>query len=197
MSFDWTARYLEADTPWDLGAPHPELVARLADGRLAPPVGGARCYVPGAGRGHDARALAQAGWRVVAVDSAGLLEGDVGPVLAEVGGRFVVGDALDHEDEPFDLVWDHTFFCALDPRERPRFGAMVDRLLASRGSLATLVFPFGKPPELKGPPFGMSAEAIGAALGRGFRLASDEDAGHPVKRRSWGERLAHFVRWDA
>ncbi|MEL6712741.1 MAG: hypothetical protein AAFP86_03160, partial [Planctomycetota bacterium] len=62
---DWADRYRAGDTPWDIGGPHPELSIRLQDGRLAPPEPGeSRALVPGAGRGHDAIALARRGWQV-------------------------------------------------------------------------------------------------------------------------------------
>ena len=104
----WTERYASADTPWDLGTPHPELSLRLQDGRLAPPVEGARALVPGAGWGHDAIALARRGWVVTAVDFVGSLEARVAPLLERHGGKFVVADALSLEfDEPFDQRYLH------------------------------------------------------------------------------------------
>jgi SAM-dependent methyltransferase len=62
----WQARYDTADTPWDLGEPAPALLEWLKMN----PGQGRRALVPGCGRGHDALALAQAGWGVVAVDFA-------------------------------------------------------------------------------------------------------------------------------
>ena len=67
---DWAARYEEEHTPWDLGAPHPALAAELEKDLLGRRRCGhdARAFVPGCGRGHDALALAKAGWVVTAMD---------------------------------------------------------------------------------------------------------------------------------
>ena len=152
---DWAARYLSGDTPWDLGGPHPELSARLQDGRLLPPRPGATAFVPGAGAGHDALALARRGWAVTAVDLVELLAPRVGPDLERKGGRFVVGDAIEFGAEgAFDLVWDHTFFCAIPPGRREAWGRQVNSLLAPGGVYAALVFPVSKPASEGGRPSG-------------------------------------------
>lgn len=195
MPFDWAARYRDEDTPWDLGAPHPELVARLAQGSLAAPPGGARALVPGCGRGHDALALARAGWRVVALDLVPDLAASVAPALARLGGRFERADALAYsEPDPFDLVLDHTFFCALDPADRPAFGALVGRVLGPAGRLASIVFPGDKPADAGGPPFGMSAAALAQALGPAFEPLDTPPLAQRVARRSWAESFALFGR---
>ncbi len=185
---DWSARYASANTPWDLGSPHPELSLRLQDGRLAPPYEGATALVPGAGWGHDAIALARRGWNVTAVDFVGSLESQVAPQLVRLGGRFQIANAL-HLDakEPFDLVWDHTFFCAIQPSEREEWGAKAAELVKPGGQYAALVFPVGKPAEASGPPFGMDCDAMLATLGPFFNVCEAEPVTRPLKRRTWRE----------
>lgn len=185
---DWAARYHAGDTPWDLGGPHPELSVRLQDGRLAPPRAGAKALVPGAGAGHDALALARRGWRVTAVDGVAELATMVGPDLERLGGSYVTGDALAFTtDEPFDLVWDHTFFCAIDPTERARWGARAGELVAPGGRYVALVFPLGKPAAEGGPPHGMSAEDVIGVLGPLFKVEESVPVSRPVARRTWRE----------
>lgn len=202
---DWASRYDVEDTPWDLGGPHPELSVRLQDGRLAPDRvsgGGAgsgagsgpggRVLVPGAGRAHDALALARRGWTVTALDLVGAVADRVGPELERHGGRYVTADAFTWEPEegaaPFDLVWDHTFFCAIDPSMRAAWGARARSLVAPGGRYAALVFPVGKPAAEGGPPFGMDAKAVLDALGASFRAVEDEPVQRSVPRRTWRER---------
>ena len=184
----WADRYAVDNTPWDLGGPHPELAARLVDGRLAPPHEGARAVVPGCGRGHDAVALARRGWNVTAVDPVEALGSELAPMLERVGGRFVVGDALTFEDDPFDLIWDHTFFCAIHPDVRPAWGERAAQLLVPGGHYAALMFPVGRPVEEGGPPFGMDGVAVMDALGARFRRLEETDLERPVSRRTWRER---------
>lgn len=117
----WSDRYAAESTPWDLGVAHPELMQRLATMR-----GPGKALVPGCGKGHDARALAQAGWTVTALDYAEGLRPVLEPLMDILGGEAVIGDAFAFDGGPFDLVFDHTFFCAIDPAQRPAFGAFMD-----------------------------------------------------------------------
>ncbi|KAA3606736.1 MAG: methyltransferase domain-containing protein [Planctomycetota bacterium] len=198
---DWAARYQEGHTPWDLGGPHPELAARL-DRRdpdlIRSPDTPARALVPGCGRGHDALALAEAGWRVTALDIVPALAPELAPALEKQGGRFQVGDALAYQaDPPFDLLFEHTFFCALAPAKRPIYGHMAQRILRPGGRLAAIVFPIGREPKSDGPPYSMTVEDLSAALGSGFRLLENRPVAHPGKGRAWPEVWADFERLDS
>ncbi len=188
---DWAERYAEENTPWDCGGPHPELVLRFDDLRLA---AGARAFVPGCGRGHDALYLAERGLVVTAVDLVDSLAEQVAARLAPHGGTFLAGDALGLELAPFDLMFEHTFFCALDPAQRPAWGALAGRSVRPGGLLAALVFPGNRPLELGGPPWLTRTGDLAAALGPRFELETDEPAAQPVPRREWEERWAVFRR---
>ncbi len=187
----WNARYELGATPWDLGRAHPELETRLAlDPSLGLGVVGT-ALVPGAGTGHDAAALAQAGWRVTAIDIAPAVEPALLRRLQADNGSVEIGDSLDLDADAFDLVFDHTFFCAIDPSERGRFGEMVDRVLGRSGSLISIVFPIGRPASEGGPPWGIEDQDLATALGESFVLA---EKGAPM--RVPGRRWAHeWTRW--
>ncbi len=193
----WVERYRTAKTPWDLGRPHPALAETLARDKLglARFGPGARAFVPGCGRGHDALALARAGWRVTAADVVPDLAAELGPALEACGGAFHCGNALEFEcGLPFQLLWEHTFFCAFSPGERPAYGAMARRLLAPGGRLAAVIFPIGRDPEIPRPPFGMTTGDLAAALGEEFRLLREEPLGDTGTGRAWEERFALFER---
>lgn len=188
----WNARYEIGSIPWDLGRAHPELETRLA---LDPSLGTGRVgsvLVPGAGTGHDAAALAQAGWRVTAIDIAPAVERALLRRLEADRAAVLIGDALEFEfDDPFDLVFDHTFFCALDPDDRSQFGDMVGRVLTGSGSLISIIFPIGRPTADGGPPWGFDTPDMAAALGERFGI--EENAGH---MRVAGRRWPHaWTRW--
>ncbi|MEZ5979457.1 MAG: methyltransferase domain-containing protein [Planctomycetota bacterium] len=188
----WSDRYRAKDTPWDIGAPHPELARRIANGDLRPRREGATALVPGAGYGHDALALAEAGFVVTAVDLAPETHGDVARRLESAGGRFLHQDVLGYEGEIFDLVFDHTFFCAIEPAERGRWGRFVRRVLAPGGRLVAIVFPSGKPRENGGPPYTSEVEDMVAVLPKDLELMSVEPVGAPLPRREWREWWAVF-----
>lgn len=196
-TYDWERRYESRQTPWDLGAPHPELAARLAreDPAVTPRRERRRALVPGCGRAHDAIALARAGWQVTAVDLVASLRGEIQAALAPSGGRFLAMDALALRTTPaWDLLFDHTFFCALPPERRAEYGPWARRVVAVGGRLVALVFPIDRPVDLGGPPFPMTTDDLAGALGRRFRQRFDEPVEHPGAGREWGERWAVFER---
>lgn len=192
----WAERYATGDTPWDLGGPHPELARRLAAGELDPRRSVARrALVAGCGRGYDALALARAGWQVTAIDGVADLEPLLAPQLRALGGTFLVADALAYTPEqPFDLVFDHTFFCAIDVAQRAAHGALTRRALRVGGLCAALVFPVGKPHAEGGPPFGFDARDFSRALGADFELLLDEPVTASAPGRPWPERWALWRR---
>lgn len=179
----WNRLYESADTPWDLGGPHPELVGRVEE--LGAP---GDAFVGGAGRAHDALALARGGWQVVATDWAPDAA-SAADELAALGSQYLVSDSLTFDDGPFDLIFEHTFFCAIDPTQRPAYAVMADRLLRPGGRLAAIVFPVGKQESSGGPPWGISTAVLGATLGPRFELVIDEPVGRRG-RSGWNERWA-------
>src|SRR5689334_17318379 len=109
----WNQRYVEGRTGWDLGRPQSALVCVIA--AQPPPL---RVLVPGAGRGHDAVAWAEAGHEVVAVDFAPMAVA-AGRENAAARGLAIEVREADIFALPgdlagsFDLVWEQTCFCAI------------------------------------------------------------------------------------
>jgi len=190
----WDDHYRNLETPWDLGGPHPRLLEAL-DGPLAPPAGGT-ALVPGCGRGYDAEALALAGWTTLGVDLAPhALEF---AALNHPTARFAEGNALDplwvleQLDGQVDLLWDHTFFCALSPVLRPAFGDLCRTVVRPGGRVASAVFPIGREAADGGPPYGMRPEDLDEVL-EGF----DRVSLGPVLQmegRPWPHRLGLWAR---
>ena len=195
--YDWKRRYDSLQTPWDLGAPHPELAARIArsERTLSPEPERRRALVPGCGRAHDAIGLARHGWQVTAIDWVASLETDIQRELSPSGGRFLAMDALHLQTTPaWDLLFDHTFFCALPPERREEYGRWARKVVAVGGRLVALVFPVDRPVDLGGPPFPMTTDDLARALGKRFELQADEPVAHPGAGRGWPERWAVFER---
>jgi SAM-dependent methyltransferase len=184
----WSACYAAGLTPWDLGRAHPELIERLADIR-----GPGRAFVPGCGRGHDALAIAKAGWTVIALDYAAGLREELSARMERVGGDAIIGDAFTYTGGPFDLVFDHTFFCAIDPSRRSEFGSLLDRVTVPGSRLASVVFPIGRSHDEPSPPWGVTTEDLTASLSASWSLQVDEPAVNPPGRR-WEARWAEWIR---
>lgn len=111
----------------------------------------------------------------------------------------VVGDFFDDEwresDQPYDLVWDYTFLCAIDPSQRAAWAARMAGLIRPDGTLATLLFPvFDAPPNYEGPPWPLDPDAIVALLDGSFRLESLQRITKSRPEREGKEWLGLFVR---
>lgn len=157
MPTDWEQRYVEADTPWNKDEPAPGLVDWLNRNPISQ---GKSVLVPGCGIGHDAHLLALSGYHVTALD---LSPTAIRLAKEKYGGtenlNFREGDFLgDPPDEKYDLVFEHTLFCAIDPDRRNEYAKVLDHWLQPGGLF--LAIHFFIPKEQDGPPFGTDLEEI-------------------------------------
>jgi methyl halide transferase len=90
--------------------------------------------------------------------------------------EFVLGDFFDEEDHGFssgfDLIYDHTFLCALNPQLRPDWARRIKQL--ARKYLLTVEFPLAEESEevdlSDGPPFQLSHSIYHELLDDKFQL---------------------------
>jgi SAM-dependent methyltransferase len=166
----WEERYRASDMPWEKGEASPGLVDFLA--AHAELNRGTVC-VPGCGTGHDVRAWAKAGFDVVGYD--------IAPAAARLGrertaavgltARFEAGDFL--TDSPpflFDWVFEHTLFCAIDPRDRDDYVNAVVRWLKPGGNYLAVNYLI---PDKDGPPFGTTREELMGRFSTHLELLAD------------------------
>jgi SAM-dependent methyltransferase len=127
-----------------------------------------RILVPGCGRGHDVRMLAGQGAEVVGLDiSSKALE--MAWAIESVGREtYLAGDLLDPNADfgRFDLIFEHTCFCAIDPSDRKEYVRVVHRALEPGGHLLAIFFMFIEDPE--GPPFPVDTDEIDNLFGDAF-----------------------------
>jgi SAM-dependent methyltransferase len=190
----WDQRYREGSDGWELGRPAPPLEHFLrADGRRPLPPG--RVLVPGCGRGHEARLLADLGFEAIGVDFSGeamaharQLHGADRPAL-----RWLQADLLDARAlEVAGLaagslqgVLEHTCFCAIDPAQRGAYLDAVARLLAPGGWLLALFWCHNRP---GGPPWGSDAAHLEqqlAASGLEKRVWEPAQGSLPERDNEW------------
>lgn len=193
----WEARWQTGETPWDAGAPAPALVALLADGDAAIPNG--RALVPGCGAGYDVAALASADREVVGLDIAPSVEARFTEVQQAAGvadrTSLFVGDFFGASLGAFDVLYDYTFLCALDPSQRPAWGARAAELVRPGGEVISLVFPMvDPPPGYEGPPWPLHPDDVASALGDRFELIDERDVTESHPGREGKERLLRFRR---
>ncbi|KAK1270373.1 putative thiol methyltransferase 2 [Acorus gramineus] len=142
----WNKCWEQGLTPWDIGRPTPVLVDLLEKGGL--PKG--RALVPGCGTLFSSLPNANC-------------------------FKFLLGDFFSwRPTELFDLIFDYTFFCAIEPSMRPAWASQVRDMLKPDGELITLMFPIGDCEG--GPPYNVSLDTYEEVLHpMGFRAISVED----------------------
>ena len=165
---DWEALYLANETFWDHGEASPGLVDYLvANPRVSP----GQALVPGCGRGHDARALAKAGWSVAGLDIAPSSV-PLAKSLADEGGLSIdyhVGDFLGDEPyQSFDLVFEHTLFCAIPPPRRDDYAQALRRWLKPGGIYLAVNYMITD--DNGEPPFSTTTTELDERFGKTFEL---------------------------
>lgn len=145
----WEQRYCQQQTGWDRGDASPALEHWLAEGAL--PCG--NTLVPGCGRGHEVLRFAKAGHAVTAVDVApsALAALEARLSAAQLTATLIQADLLGWSPaQPFDLIYEQTCLCALDPRHWPAYTDRLAQWLKPGGVLAAL---FMQTDKTDGPPF--------------------------------------------
>ncbi len=188
----WDGRWVEGNTPWDMGGPSPPMVAAIEAGLLTAP---GRLLVPGVGAGHDARFLASRGFDVTGIDLSVTAVGKARALAAEaeIELAFEVADllALPASFRDFDAVFEHTCFCAIDPVLRDDYVNAVADVLRPGGALLGVFFVFTAE---QGPPFGASEEELRDRFSRRFEINVARWSENSAERREGIEMLFKMTR---
>lgn len=162
----WTNIYRTETPRWELEAPSqalPTLVPKLKLQR-------SRVCVLGCGTGNDAAFFAEQGHIVTAFDFS---EEAIARARKKYGHlpdlKFVRADVFDLPAElngGFDIVFEHTLYCAITPSRRNELVAVWRKLLSDQGHLMGVFFAFDK---TYGPPFGGSEWELRARFRKKFQ----------------------------
>ena len=167
----WEQRYQAGDMPWEKGAPSPGLVNFLA---AHPDLPRGRVAVPGCGAGHDVRAWAQAGFNAFGFDLAPgaiRLATEKTPA-AGPAAKFQLADFLrDEPPLPFDWIFEHTLFCAIQPAERDYYVRAVRRWLKPGGQYLAVNYLILE--DDNGPPFPVTRDELLRRFSPHFELVED------------------------
>ena len=121
---------------------------------------GSRVLVPGCGLGHEVLFLARLGYEVTAVDFAqGAIEGlrsRIGELPVSALQKDIFSLPEDHADS-FDVVLEHTCFCAIPLEMRSSYAAVMQSVLKHGGRLVGL---FYETDAEEGPPFRTTRQHI-------------------------------------
>lgn len=166
----WEERYQTREMPWEKGAPSPGLVDFLAS---TPKLPGETVCVPGCGTGHDVREWAKAGFRAYGYDIApsAIRLGRERTRAAGLKAEFRQLDFLREEPPfPFDWLFEHTLFCAIQPAERELYVNAVLRWLKPGGHFLAVNYLI---PDRDGPPFGTTRQELWQRFSPHFDLQAE------------------------
>ena len=162
----WSHIYQTEEPRWDLREPAralPQLVPQLKLQK-------SRVLVLGAGAGNDAAWFAEQGHIVTAIDFS---EEAIARGKERYGHlanlSFLRADVFQLPESMFgnyDVIFEHTLYCAVLPSRRTELVKIWRRLLAEHGHLMGVFFTMDKP---FGPPYGGSEWEIRSRLQKSFR----------------------------
>lgn len=148
----WSKRYQEHNTQWDIGAPSrpiKEYIDQLENKDL-------KILIPGCGFGYEGEYLFKQGFKnVYLLDlSKEPLDEFQKRVPEFPSDQLLVADFFALKDN-FDLIFEQTLFCAIDPVLRADYAKKSAELLKKGGKLVGVLF---DKEFSAGPPFGGSKE---------------------------------------
>jgi SAM-dependent methyltransferase len=153
-----------------------------------------RICILGCGLGNDAAFLASLGHIVTAVElspDALLKAREKHPEGANL--KFVEADAFQFAKKfrgEFDIIFEHTFFCAIDPDRRQELVQAWRSLLIEGGHLLAIFYVFER---LGGPPFGTSEWEVRELLSDNFEFLNWTRWKTSIERRM-GRELVVYAR---
>jgi SAM-dependent methyltransferase len=181
----WTNIYQTENPRWDLGQPAPALLEIYP--KLKLPV--SRIAVIGGGSGHDAAFFAKNGHHVTLIDISAEAIARAQKQFSNFSNlHYLQADAFNLPQElyhSFDLVFEHTCYCAINPTLRNELIKVWCSLLHETGQLFGVFFTMEK---RNGPPFGGSEWELKHRLNSNFKPLIWQRFKNSINGR-WGKEL--------
>lgn len=178
----WNERYDTHQTGWDIGYPSTPLktyIDQLTDRSL-------RILMPGAGNAYEVEYLYKLGFENISVID--ISDRPLKNFLQRVPDfpveRLIHEDFFEHQGT-YDLIFEQTFFCALDPMLRPRYVEKMASLLSDGGKLVGVLF--DAPMYTDHPPYGGSIAAYQALFSSRLTIHTMEAAYNSIVPRAGSE----------
>ena len=185
----WSQKYQTNQLGWDIGEVSPPIKAyidQLIDKDVS-------ILIPGAGNAYEAAYLHEQGFKNVTVLD--IAEEPLTNLKERIPAfpeqQMLQEDFFIHEGQ-YNLIFEQTFFCALDPSLRVDYIDKMKSLLKPKGKLVGLLFDFRL--DSVGPPFGGSEDAYTIDFKKRFRLKTLAPCYNSIKPRLGKELFIIFEK---
>ncbi|MBC34903.1 MAG: SAM-dependent methyltransferase [Bacteroidetes bacterium] len=185
----WESNYQNQQTGWDIGyaaTPIKEYIDQLQNKNL-------KILIPGAGNAYEVEYLFKKGFKnVFLMDIAESPINNFKKRLPEFPENHILQEDFFNHKDKYDLIIEHTFFCALDKKLRPEYVKKMHSLLKTGGKLCGLLFriDFGN----DHPPYGGSKEEYIQLFKDHFVLKTLETAYNSIKPRMNNELFMSLIK---
>ena len=185
----WNKRYLDNNIAWDIGSPTPILTDYLKKNKKI-----GKVCVLGCGNGYDAMEFSKFKNDVYAVDFANEAlknlkqESDRNNLMINLVNEDIFNLQKDYPIF-FDLVFEYTCFCAIDPIRRQEYFDVVHGVLRKGGLLFAIFIPLDKELSDDGPPFGVDLQQIKKMTSNKFKIIENKFSDLSIKPRENREKL--------
>lgn len=178
----WSQRYTDQQTGWDIGHVSPPIenyINQLSNKEL-------KILIPGCGNGYEGEYLHQKGFpNVYQMDlSKNALNNFHSRVPSFPEEHLLHQDFFRH-NEKYDLIFEQTFFCALNPNLRSSYVQSMAKKLLPGGKIVGLLF--NTPLFTDHPPFGGSKVEYIPLFEKKFYIKTMETAYNSIPPRADSE----------
>lgn len=185
----WETRWLNNTLGWDIGYAAPAITEYMAQYTNKD----AAILIPGCGNAYEAAYLVEHGFTDITLI-------DIAPKAIELAKenfknnpqvKLICGDFFEHH-EPYDLIIEQTFFCAIAVELRTAYAQKMSEILKEGGKLIGLLF--NKEFASEGPPFGGSEEEYSKIFEPFFQIKTLENCRNSIPPRQKTELFINFVK---
>ena len=186
----WNSLYQQKETRWDIGYPSTplkEYIDQVTDKNQS-------ILIPGCGNSYEAEYLLQNGFtNITLIDIASLLTAALEKKFNNYLNKeltIITGDFFELSNQ-YDLIFEQTFFCALDPSLRKSYVKKMYELLKPGGILVGVLF--NRSFE-GGPPFGGTQKEYEELFKEKFEIIKLEPCYNSIEPRAGSEVFINVKR---
>jgi len=183
----WNKRWEQNQIGWDLGEVSPpikEYINQISDKTI-------KILIPGCGNAYEAEYLLENGFNnVFIVEISGIAIESFKLRCPQFPVENIIhSDFFDIEGQ-YDMIFEQTFFCALEPSYRQSYVEQMTKLLKSGGKLIGLLF---NTYFSAGPPFGGDVNLYTSLFSKAFKIEIMEKAYNSIKPREGSELFIKMI----